>query len=362
MMKPLRIVDPARRQGVFTGAAMNGAIGPGDRCFVTRDIAVGDSLAFTSGEIVSVEGVNPSPQRPENKYVVFSAALQKRFLLSDADLQVAPESSLSHETPPAMTSSPGDVFAGRAPPGSPGDVFAGQAPAGSQESVFADRLRAPEPVGGFRSSRAFLPAVIGSVIVVIAAVVLSVLIIKGGSAKPPPGVPSGWKVFAGKGARLWLPPEYEVGKTSGDLSRITSKLKQGAVANDQISQVMKSDTSAVAFFAVDTDPSSPAYPSSMALVAQEMPAGMSLADLMDAGVADQPATFSLLNREIVTLGGHQMAQIELEGTIGSSQVARVVYIVSGGDTVFQTIFQCNAQDLGRLLPEFQKIMGSISSS
>jgi len=143
---------------------------------------------------------------------------------------------------------------------------------------------------------------------------------------------------------------------------MTSKLKQRAVVNDQISQVLKSDTTGVAWFAIDTDSSSPAYTSSITLEAQEMPAGMSLGALMDAGVADQPATFSLLNREIVSLGGHQMAQIELEGVSGSSQVARVIYIVSAGETIFQSIFQCSGQDLDRLLPEFQKIMGSIRST
>lgn len=79
---------------------MNGAIRPGDRCVVTRDIPVGGGLAFTSGETVSVEAVDPTPQRPENKYVVFSAALQKRFLLADADLQIALGSLLPDEAPP----------------------------------------------------------------------------------------------------------------------------------------------------------------------------------------------------------------------------------------------------------------------
>ena len=56
-------------------------------CRITRDIIISDQLAFRNGESVIVEGVAPNPQRPEYKYVVLSQALQKRFRLSDVDLE-----------------------------------------------------------------------------------------------------------------------------------------------------------------------------------------------------------------------------------------------------------------------------------
>jgi len=59
----------------------------GSPCRITRDIIISDQLAFRNGESVIVEGVAPNPQRPEYKYVVLSQALQKRFWLSDIDLE-----------------------------------------------------------------------------------------------------------------------------------------------------------------------------------------------------------------------------------------------------------------------------------
>lgn len=93
-----------------------------------------------------------------------------------------------------------------------------------------------------------------------------------------------------------------------------------------------------------------------------MPEGMGLQDLMDAGIVDQPPTLTASDKRIVSLGGHQMAQMELEGKIGSKQVLQVVYIASRGQTVIQAVFQCDSQDFNQQLPVFKKIIGSIKSS
>jgi hypothetical protein len=54
---------------------------------IKRDIVIGGQLAFLSGEQVRIEGESPDPERPQYKYVVLSAALNKRFRLSDNDLE-----------------------------------------------------------------------------------------------------------------------------------------------------------------------------------------------------------------------------------------------------------------------------------
>jgi len=57
---------------------------------ITRHVVVEDGqVAFEAGEQVEIEGVQPNPQRPEFKYVVFSFRLQRRFQLSDNDVQLA---------------------------------------------------------------------------------------------------------------------------------------------------------------------------------------------------------------------------------------------------------------------------------
>jgi hypothetical protein len=58
----------------------------GARCTIVRDIHVPDGQAFTAGEVVTIEKVDPNRERPEYKYVVYSAWLDKRFLLSESDV------------------------------------------------------------------------------------------------------------------------------------------------------------------------------------------------------------------------------------------------------------------------------------
>lgn len=57
---------------------------------ITRDIFIGGGIAFSAGEEITVESVEPDPQRPEYRYVVNSATLAKRLRLSDNDIDFTP--------------------------------------------------------------------------------------------------------------------------------------------------------------------------------------------------------------------------------------------------------------------------------
>jgi len=71
---------------------------------VTRDIDIGGATAFTRGEQVTIERVEPNPERPEYKHVVFSRLTGRWYQLRDEDL----------DPPQAMDAtqpySPGDAF------------------------------------------------------------------------------------------------------------------------------------------------------------------------------------------------------------------------------------------------------------
>jgi hypothetical protein len=58
----------------------------GGKYNITRDIIVGELPAFSEGETVIVERIEPNQERPDYKYVVLSQKLQKRFQLKAEDL------------------------------------------------------------------------------------------------------------------------------------------------------------------------------------------------------------------------------------------------------------------------------------
>ena len=68
---------------------MAGSINSGDSCRITRDIVISGQVAFKDGEHVVIEGINPSPQMPEFKYVVYSREMQQRFQLSEKDVEIS---------------------------------------------------------------------------------------------------------------------------------------------------------------------------------------------------------------------------------------------------------------------------------
>ena len=60
---------------------------PGQVCFVREDIVFNDQIAFHKGDRVRVEKIDPNPQNPVYKYVVFSNDMQRSFELRDKDLE-----------------------------------------------------------------------------------------------------------------------------------------------------------------------------------------------------------------------------------------------------------------------------------
>lgn len=59
---------------------------PGDKCIINDTVKIRGLVAFKKGESVSVKQVQPDPDRPEYKYVVFSQGLQREFKLSKKHL------------------------------------------------------------------------------------------------------------------------------------------------------------------------------------------------------------------------------------------------------------------------------------
>jgi hypothetical protein len=56
---------------------------------IKRQVVVeGNQVAFEAGETVEIESTQPNLQNPAFKYVVLSQRLQRRFQLSDDDIQL----------------------------------------------------------------------------------------------------------------------------------------------------------------------------------------------------------------------------------------------------------------------------------
>ncbi|MFH1149381.1 MAG: N-acetylmuramoyl-L-alanine amidase [Actinomycetota bacterium] len=77
---------------------MDEQITPGHPCIITKDVMVGERLAFARGESVVVERVVPNAERPRFRYVTYSPRLNLRFQLSDAEIDMMA---------PATASAPG---------------------------------------------------------------------------------------------------------------------------------------------------------------------------------------------------------------------------------------------------------------
>jgi hypothetical protein len=70
---------------------MSGQINPGDKCVIARDIVINGQVAFKHNDPVIINRIQPSPQSPQHKYVVYSQSLKQEFALSDADIRSAGE-------------------------------------------------------------------------------------------------------------------------------------------------------------------------------------------------------------------------------------------------------------------------------
>ncbi len=64
-------------------------IEPGQAIYIRNQIIADGAIAFANGERVVVEGIEPNPEAPQYKFVVYSESLGKRFQLSDDDVCVS---------------------------------------------------------------------------------------------------------------------------------------------------------------------------------------------------------------------------------------------------------------------------------
>jgi len=55
---------------------------------IRHDVVVGGLEAFQMGEVVDITAIEPDPDKPRFKYVVFSKALEKTFKLSEDEIEV----------------------------------------------------------------------------------------------------------------------------------------------------------------------------------------------------------------------------------------------------------------------------------
>ncbi|MHB8894313.1 MAG: hypothetical protein ACYC99_03930 [Candidatus Geothermincolia bacterium] len=104
---------------------------------VARDIDVGGAIAFRQGEQVVIEAVEPNPERPEYKYVVYSSLMMRRYQLRDEDLD---------EPQQPQYFAPGDAFQqGVITPVAPG--FASPQPPAPGQPFYRPPV-VTRPVGG----------------------------------------------------------------------------------------------------------------------------------------------------------------------------------------------------------------------
>lgn len=70
---------------------------------IKRQVLVeGNQIAFEAGEQVEIESTQPNPQNPIYKYIIYSNRLQKRFQLSDDDVELIQDQQSQQSCPPEV--------------------------------------------------------------------------------------------------------------------------------------------------------------------------------------------------------------------------------------------------------------------
>lgn len=87
-------------------------IQPGTAVTIASDIVANGALMFAAGEQVTVQQVSPNAERPDYKYVVFSARSNSRFTLSEAEFA-------AQYAPPPVPAAPPQMQQQYAPQGGP---------------------------------------------------------------------------------------------------------------------------------------------------------------------------------------------------------------------------------------------------
>lgn len=86
---------------------MSNGYQPGATLVARQDVPYGNQIAFVSGEQMILHRIEPNPDYPDYKYVVYSPRVQQYMSLSDKELAPAPAGAVAgHSAAPTAASQP----------------------------------------------------------------------------------------------------------------------------------------------------------------------------------------------------------------------------------------------------------------
>jgi hypothetical protein len=168
------------------------------------------------------------------------------------------------------------------------------------------------------------------------------------TATPEPAgtPPAGWEKFEGGGVTLWLPESYE----GGDASAVRAL----GAGFEQIADAMEQNPAPSAIWVGDSQNfGSGVMTSAAVMVATGLPSD-TVEGALDTLVGGLPAGYELVEREIVTLAGHQAGHVVIDSETYGVPIRTMLTVFGESDSEWLLTFTTAAEEFAQRRPAFEQ--------
>lgn len=173
------------------------------------------------------------------------------------------------------------------------------------------------------------------------------------SEQKPTPIP-GWEKFEAKGVELWLPESYDGGNVSEDLQAVVEKIKSLGPEYENMAAVIEQNPDMFAIWAFDSNIGASGSLTSAAITFEKILSVLTIDTYLDAASSQLPASFKVVDRQIVKLNKYDAGRLVIEFTIAGTNGKELMYAVKNGNMFWVITYGTSADEFDKRLPEFEK--------
>jgi cyclophilin family peptidyl-prolyl cis-trans isomerase len=171
------------------------------------------------------------------------------------------------------------------------------------------------------------------------------------SESPGPG----WAMFEGNQLVMWLPESYTGGNLEEDLDLIVESIRSAGPDFESVAQMIEQNPTTFQFYAFDSEIGPSGFMTNVNVVAEQVPAAMTVETYLDAATGQFPEAFQIVEQEIVSTERYEeVGRLVIESSINEVDMKQIQYAIKEGSMMYVVTHSTAASEFEERLPTFEQ--------
>jgi hypothetical protein len=173
--------------------------------------------------------------------------------------------------------------------------------------------------------------------------------------------PAGFKRFAGEGMEIWLPEAFIGGNLTTDLDLIIDNLRSLGPQFEQMAAQIEQNRSMFKLWAFDNRTAQTSFLVNVSVANQPVLSGVTVESVMSATADTLPASFTVVEQELLTTGAYEMGRLIIDAEIQGVRAREALYFIKDGSTLWLVTCAAGRDDFAQHLVEFEQAVATFKA-